>query len=104
MALPGDDPSPPSVYGIRLKITPDVSGANPWKAYSILSNSTSADGTYTNIAWRFGTGVWYFDHTLNVNSPRQYYKVRHELGGYTASSYTGPVDALPTNLAIELWD
>ena len=101
MALPGDGPAPPSIYGIRLRVTPDTSGDNPDGAYTVLFNSTSAGGTYKGIAWSQGVTVWTFDHTLPADAPRQYYKVWTSFPNMTASSYIGPVDALVTNLGVE---
>lgn len=97
MAIPGD-PTPTYDYGIRLKLTPDLSGANPSKTYTVLYRSTSSGGTYTKIAANFGAAVWYFDDPLPNGSGRKYYKLRSESSGYTASSYIGPVDALPAPL------
>jgi len=98
MALPGDDPAAPSVYGIRLRVTPDASGDNLFKAYTVLYNSTSAGGTYTEVGRSQGASVWTFDHALPASAARQYYKVRTEYPSLTSSALVGPVDALPTNL------
>lgn len=100
MALPGDDPNPPSTYGIRIRVTPDSGVVNPWKAATVLYSSTSAGGTYSEIARNIGTAVWYHDDVLTASTARQYYKVRTEHSNYTESAYIGPVDALPTNLDI----
>jgi hypothetical protein len=101
MALPGDDAPPVSTYGIRIRITPDQSGGNPWQAETVLYRSTSAGGTYSEVARGRGTQVWFYDDILPLSEPRQYYKVRTEMTfGYTESAYIGPVDAKPSNLDI----
>ena len=100
MALPGDDPSPPQEYGIRVRVTPDNSGANLWKANTVLYRSTASGGTYTEVARNRGTAVWYYDDALTASTGRRYYKVGVEYPGYTDAALIGPVDAMPTNLAV----
>jgi len=100
MADPGDDPSPPQEYGIRVRVTPDNSGANPWQASTVLYRSTTSGGTYTEVARNIGSAVWYYDDALTASTARRYYKVGVVRGGYVDAALIGPVDAMPTNLAI----
>jgi len=90
-----------AVYGVRLKITPDNSGANPARAQVVLYRAdVSTFGSSSEIARRFGTAVWYYDDTRPLSSGTKYYWVRTESPGYASSSTVGPVDAQPTDLSI----
>lgn len=91
-----------TVYGIRIKVTPDNSGANPTGASTVLYRSTTSGGTYAEVARQRGSAVWYYDDTLPLGSGKKYYKVRTEFTLMTESSYIGPVDAEPTDLQVEV--
>ena len=98
MADPGDDPSPPQEYGITVRVTPDDSGDNPWKANSVLYSASSAGGSYSEVARNRGTSVWYYDDILTITEPRRYYKVGVTRLGYQDAALIGPVDAEPIDL------
>lgn len=94
--------NPPTQYGVRIRITPDVSGDNLIKADVALYRSDTPGGDKTLLAAQRGIAVWYYDDVRPVSSGTKYYYARTEYVGYTSSSYIGPVDAKPVDLSIEM--
>ena len=87
-----------TTYGIRLRITPDQGGTNPFKTYTVLYRADTALGSKTEVARQLSVNEWTFDDTLPLNAGRKYYWIRSEVGTYTESSYIGPVDCEPTDI------
>ena len=84
-----------------MKITPNT--ANPPLQPTVLYRADTAGGTKTELSRSTRSSVWYFEDVRPISSGKKYYWIRAESGGgYTNSSYVGPVDAEPTDLGSDL--
>lgn len=98
MALPGSSGS--VQYGISLRWslnTTDTLG-NPVTPQTQVWAAAATSGPWKRPLITTIAGATNYTHTLPNDGVRRYYKIRHTLTGYEASTFLGLVDAKPTRL------